>query len=96
MYTEAQEAELVAAGSIDNAKALEFAEKFDKDVRSVRAKAVSLGIYKAKEKAASKRGESKEALVAKIADLVGSGAALQSLEKASKDDLLALVAKLAA
>lgn len=40
MYTEAQVAELVAAGSIDNAKA----EKFDKDVRSVRAKAVSLGI----------------------------------------------------
>ena len=95
-YTEAQEAELAAAGLIDNDLALEFAAKFGKDVRSVRAKAVRMGIYKAKEKVSKTGGkiESKEAIVADIAALVGKS--LDGLEKASKQSLIAIRAKLAA
>lgn len=95
-YTEAQEAELLAAGEIDNAKALEFADKFGKDVRSIRAKAVRLGIYKAKEKTSKSGGkiESKEAIVAEIAELVGKN--LDGLEKAPKLVLQTLRARLAA
>lgn len=95
-YTEAQEAELLAAGVIDNAAALEFAAKFGKDVRSIRAKAVRMGIYKAAEKV-SKSGapiERKEAIVADIAAIVGKN--LDGLEKAPKQVLVALRAKLSA
>jgi len=62
-YSESQEAEMLAAGIIDNAKALEFAARFGKDVRSIRAKAVRMGIYKAAEKVSKTGGkiESKEA-----------------------------------
>lgn len=83
-YTESQEAELAAAGIIDNAKALEFAAKFGKDVRSIRAKAVRMGIYKAAEKKSKTGGkiESKEDIVNDISDLVGK--ALDGLEKAPK------------
>jgi hypothetical protein len=95
-YTEAQEAELMAAGMIDNEAAIEFAAKFNKDVKSVRAKAVRMGIYKAKEKVSKTGGkiESKEAIVADIAELVGRN--LDGLEKASKQSLIAIRAKLAA
>ena len=95
-YTEAQEAELAAAGMIDNELALEFAAKFGKDVRSIRAKAVRMGIYKAKEKVSKTGGkiESKEAIVADIAAIVGKS--LDGLEKASKQSLIAIRAKLAA
>lgn len=95
-YTEAQEAELAAAGLIDNDLALEFAAKFGKDVRSIRAKAVRMGIYKAKERVSKTGGkiESKEAIVADIAALVGKN--LDGLEKASKQSLIAIRAKLAA
>ena len=95
-YTEAQEAELMAAGTIDNAKALEFAAKFGKDVRSIRAKAVRMGIYKAAEKQSKTGGkiESKEAIVADIAALVGQN--LDGLEKAPKLVLQTLRAKLSA
>lgn len=95
-YTEAQEAELMAAGEIDNELALEFAAKFGKDVRSIRAKAVRMGIYKAKEKLSKTGGkiESKEAIVADIAAIVGRN--LDGLEKASKQSLIAIRAKLAA
>ena len=95
-YTEAQEAELIAAGVIDNAKALEFAAKFGKDVRSVRAKAVRMGIYKAAEKVSKTGGkiESKEAIVADIAAIVGKN--LDGLEKAPKQVLVALRAQLSA
>ncbi len=95
-YTEAQEAELMAAGEIDNDLALEFAAKFGKDVRSIRAKAVRMGIYKAKEKVSKTGGkiESKEAIVADIAAIVGRN--LDGLEKASKQSLIAIRAKLAA
>lgn len=95
-YTEAQEAELMAAGTIDNAKALEFADKFGKDVRSIRAKAVRMGIYKAAEKV-SKSGapiERKEAIVADIAAIVGKN--LDGLEKAPKQVLVLLRARLSA
>jgi len=95
-YTEAQEAELIAAGVIDNAKALEFAAKFGKDVRSVRAKAVRMGIYKAAEKVSKTGGkiESKEAIVADIAAIVGKN--LDGLEKAPKLVLQTLRSKLSA
>ena len=95
-YTEAQEAELMAAGTIDNAQALEFAAKFGKDVRSIRAKAVRMGIYKAAEKV-SKSGapiERKEQIVADIAAIVGKN--LDGLEKAPKQVLVALRAQLSA
>ena len=95
-YTEAQEAELLAAGEIDNELAIEFATKFGKDVRSIRAKAVRMGIYKAKERVSKTGGkiESKEAIVADIAALVGKS--LDGLEKASKQSLIAIRAKLSA
>lgn len=95
-YTESQEAELLAAGVIDNAKALEFAAKFGKDVRSIRAKAVRMGIYKAAEKVSKTGGkiESKEEIVADIAAIVGKN--LDGLEKAPKLVLQILRSKLAA
>ena len=95
-YTEAQEAELAAAGMIDNELAIEFAAKFNKDVRSIRAKAVRMGIYKSAEKVSKTGGkiESKEAIVADIAKIVGKN--LDGLEKASKQSLIAIRAKLAA
>lgn len=94
-YSEAQEAELLAAGTIDNAKALEFAAKFGKDVRSIRAKAVRMGIYKAAEKVSKTGGkiESKEKIVEEIAELVGKN--LDGLEKAPKLVLQILRSKLA-
>lgn len=95
-YTESQEAELAAAGIIDNAKALEFAAKFGKDVRSIRAKAVRMGIYKAAEKVSKTGGkiESKEAIVSDIAAIVGKN--LDGLEKAPKLVLQILREKLSA
>ena len=95
-YSEAQEAELAAAGIIDNAKALEFAAKFGKDVRSIRAKAVRMGIYKAAEKVSKTGGkiESKEAIVSDIAAIVGKN--LDGLEKAPKLVLQILREKLSA
>jgi len=95
-YTAAQEAELEAAGVIDNELALEFAAKFGKDVRSIRAKAVRLGTYKAKDKVSKTGGkvESKEAIVADIAALVGKN--LDGLEKAPKLVLQTLRTRLSA
>lgn len=83
-YSEAQEAELAAAGIIDNAKAMEFAAKFGKDVRSIRAKAVRMGIYKAAEKVSKTGGkiESKEKIAGDIAAIVGRN--MDGLEKAPK------------
>ena len=93
-YSEAQEAELLAAGTIDNAKALEFAAKFGKDVRSIRAKAVRMGIYKAAAKVSKTGGaiERKEAIVADIAAIVGKN--MEGLEKAPKLVLQILRTKL--
>lgn len=89
-YSEAQEAILLAAGRIDNAKALEIAAKIGKDVKSVRAKAVRMGIYQAAEKK-SKSGapvEGKEKIVADISALVGHN--MEGLEKAPKLALQAI------
>jgi hypothetical protein len=95
-YSETQEAEMMAAGIIDNAKAIEFAAKFGKDVRSIRAKAVRMGIYKAAEKVSKTGGkvESKEAIVSDIAAIVGKN--LDGLEKAPKLVLQTIRSKLAA
>lgn len=95
-YSEAQEAAMLAAGVIDNAKALELAAQFGKDVRSVRAKAVRMGIYKAAEKKSKSGGkvESKEDIVKEIQALVGRN--MEGLEKAPKLVLQTLRSKLAA
>jgi hypothetical protein len=95
-YSDSQEAEMLSAGVIDNAKALEFAAKFGKDVRSIRAKAVRMGIYKAAEKVSKTGGkvESKEAIVADIAKIVGKN--LDGLEKAPKVALQVIRSKLSA
>jgi hypothetical protein len=95
-YSEAQESALLAAGVIDNAKALEFAEKFGKDVRSIRAKAVRMGIYKAQPKVSKTGGkiESKEAIAADISEIIGKS--LEGLEKAPKLVLQILREKLSA
>ena len=95
-YTEAQEARLASFASIDNELAMELAVEFDKDVRSVRAKAVRMGLYVAKQKVSKTGGkiESKEAIVADIASIVGQS--LDGLEKASKQSLVAIRAKLVA
>jgi hypothetical protein len=95
-YSEAQEAEMLAAGIIDNAKALEFAAKFDKDIKSVRAKAVRMGIYKAAEKVSKTGGkvESKEKIVSDISAIVGKS--LEGLEKAPKLVLQIIRTKLSA
>jgi hypothetical protein len=95
-YSEAQEAILLAAGVIDNAKALEFAAKFGKDVRSIRAKAVRMGIYKAAEKKSKSGGkvESKEDIVKDISAIVQRN--MEGLEKAPKLVLQTLRSKLAA
>ena len=95
-YSEAQEAEMLAAGVIDNDAAIQFAAKFGKDVRSIRAKAVRMGIYKAKDKV-SKSGaaiERKEEIVADIAAIIGKN--LDGLEKAPKQVLVALRTRLSA
>lgn len=95
-YSEAQEAEMLAAGVIDNAKATDFAAKFGKDVRSIRAKAVRMGIYKAAEKKSKAGGkvESKEQIVLDIQAIVGRN--MEGLEKAPKLVLQTLRSKLAA
>ena len=95
-YSEAQEAILAAAGIIDNAKAIELASQLDKDVRSIRAKAVRMGIYKAAEKVSKTGGkvESKESIVADIAKIVGKN--LDGLEKAPKVALQIIRSKIAA
>ena len=95
-YSEAQEAILLAAGIIDNAKAIELAAQLQKDVRSIRAKAVRMGIYKAAVKVSKTGGkvESKDDIVADIAKIVGKN--LDGLEKAPKLALQIIRSKIAA
>ena len=95
-YTEEQEAYLATFAVIDNDTAIEIAAHLQKDVRSVRAKAVRMGIYQPKAKV-SKSGapiERKEAIVADIAAIVGKN--LDGLEKAPKQVLVALRERLSA
>lgn len=95
-YTEAQEARLAEFEVIDNDTAIELAAELGKDVRSIRAKAVRMGLYKAKERVSKTGGkiESKEQIAADISKLVGKS--LDGLEKASKQSLIAIRAKLSA
>lgn len=95
-YTEAQEARMAEMGVIDAAVAQELADEFGKNVKSVIAKAVRMGIYKAKERTSKTGGkiETKEEIVAEISELVGKS--LDGLEKASKQALIAIRAKLSA
>lgn len=95
-YTEAQEARMAEFAVIDNDTAVELAAEFGKDVRSVRAKAVRMGLYKAKEKVSKTGGkiESKEEIVTEISELVGKS--LEGLEKASKQALIVIRDRLAA
>ena len=95
-YSEAQEAILLAAGIIDNAKAIELSAQLQKDVRSIRAKAVRMGIYKAAVKVSKTGGkvESKDDIVADIAKIVGKN--LDGLEKAPKVALKIIRSKIAA
>jgi hypothetical protein len=88
-YTEAQEATIEAfatanGGTITNDNVATLADTLGKGVRSVRAKAVRMGVYKAKEKVSKNGGpvESKEAIVNDIAALIGAN--MEGLEKAPK------------
>jgi hypothetical protein len=89
-YTEAQEAELLAAAPITNETAAQFAEKFGKNIASIRAKATRMGVYQAKEKTSKSGGpiERKEAIVADIAALIGKN--MEGLEKSPKQALIAI------
>lgn len=89
-YTDAQEARLREFDFIDNARALELAAEFGKDVRSIRAKAVTMKLYRAKVKTSKSGGavESKEDIVAEIGSLIGRN--LEGLEKAGKTQLQAI------
>ena len=95
-YTEAQEARMAEFEVIDAATAQELADEFGKNVKSVIAKAVRMGLYKAKERTSKTGGkiETKEEIVADISTLVGKS--LDGLEKASKQALIAIRAKLTA
>lgn len=95
-YSPEQEQVMLATGVIDNAKALELAAKFGKDVKSIRAKAVRMGIYKAAEKKSKTGGavESKEKIVQDIQALMGQN--MEGLEKAPKLALQQIRAKLSA
>lgn len=95
-YTEAQEARMATFKFIDAAIAQELADEFGKNVKSVIAKAVRMGLYKSKERVSKTGGkiESKEAIVADIAAIVGKN--LEGLEKAPKLVLQELRAKLSA
>jgi hypothetical protein len=98
-YTDEQEAVLAKYTMIDNAIALELASQFNKDVKSIRAKAVRLGIYKRQEKV-TKSGtkiEQKSAIVSEIATIAGIAIeALDGLDKAPKTALQAIRQAIAA
>lgn len=98
-YSDAQEAILASFTVIDNAKALELAAQFGKDVKSIRAKAVRMGLYKRQEKVtkAGTKVEAKDAIVSEIASIAGIAlATLDGLDKAPKAALQAIRAALAA
>ena len=95
-YNEVQTTRIEAAadeagGKFGNEVAEALAVELGKDVRSVRAKAVSMGVYKSKarEAASGKRGDTKEVLASQIAGIVG--ASMEGLEKAKADSLNAIL-----
>lgn len=93
-YSEAQEARMLEFTEITSETATELAAEFGKNQKSVIAKAVRLGIYKAKETKSGAPIERKEQIVADIAKLVQAN--VEGLEKAPKQVLVALRAKLSA
>ena len=100
-YSDAQEARLTDAatangGKIDGELAKALAVEMGKDVRSIRAKATRMGIYKAAEKVSKTGGaiESKEKIALDIAKLVGQN--MDGLEKAPKVALQNIRAALSA
>ena len=95
-YTDAMESELVAAYEADPTRATvdEFAAKFSKPARSIIAKLVREGVYKAVARA-TKQGTPvvrKSDIVAQIEDALGTNLELATLVKASKNDLHTLLA----
>lgn len=100
-YTEAQEkriADFAAenGGTINSESAGILATEFNKNVKSVIAKAVRMSLYKAKEKVSKTGGkvESKEQIVLDIASIVGKN--MEGLEKAPKLALQILRERLSA
>lgn len=89
-YTAEQEARLAEFDVITSETAEMLAQEFGKDVKSVRAKAVRMGVYQGKARVSKTGGpiERKEAIVADIAALVGYN--MEGLEKAPKQALVAL------
>ena len=92
-YTAEQTAELVAAYTACESEktrvacVAEFAQKFAKNLQSVRSKLVSEGVYVAKTYKTKKgnKPESKALIVSDIARFLGvSSEAVESLEKANK------------
>lgn len=98
-YSEAQEARLASFAQIDNELAMQLAVEFNKDVKSIRAKAVRMGLYKAQEKV-GKTGaklETKAQMVAEIAALMGTAiSTLEGLDKAPRHVLFHMRKHLAA
>ena len=95
-YTDAMVSELVAAyeGAPTRATVDEFADKFNKPARSIIAKLVREGVYKAVARA-TKQGTPvvrKSDLVSQIEDALGTQLELATLVKASKNDLHTLLA----
>ena len=95
-YTDAMVSELVAAYEADPTRATvdEFAAKFSKPARSIIAKLVREGVYKAVARA-TKQGTPvvrKSELVEQIETALGTQLSLGSLVKASKNDLHTLLA----
>lgn len=95
-YNEVQVARIEAAadeagGAFGNEVAEALAAEFGKDVRSVRAKAVSMGVYRSKTREAGKgkRGDTKEVMAAQIGAIVGAD--MEGLEKAKADSLNAIL-----
>lgn len=91
-YSEAEEAAIVAfaeanGGLVTYENADTLAEQLDKDVRSIRAKASRMGIYrgKAKESVNGGKVESKADIAEEIAAIVGKN--MEGLEKAPKAQL---------
>lgn len=89
-YTEAQEARISTfaaeqdTGRINKDSAAVLANEFGKNVKSVIAKAVRMGVYQRQERKSVNGGDivRKDELVAEIAALVGAN--LEGLEKAPK------------
>ena len=95
-YTDAMVSELVAAYEDAPTRATvdEFADKFNKPARSIIAKLVREGVYKAVARA-TKQGTTvvrKSDLVSQIEDSLGTQLELATLVKASKNDLHTLLA----